>query len=351
MTDLIIQDLTCQLLHTELKQPFTTALHKVTEVQAVEVKITLSNGLTGFGTATPNEKVTGDTLATIQQVIIEVLRPCLLHKHFWHWNLLLDDLQNSIIHNTAAKAAVELALYDLRRQIFGVSLTDLLGGHNQKVITDYTISIAKPQIMVQQAQQLDQQGFSALKIKVGQRPILEEISIVNDIASAVCEHHVHLRIDANQAWTVKETLLADQIWYENNLPIDFIEQPVLAQQINAMAKLTAQTHFPIMADESAFSVIDVLNLIEQKACDFVNIKLMKTGGLRNAQQINDLCATAGISCMIGCMIEPINSITAAVAFASANTNIKFVDLDAILMTKTASHNSFLKIDQNILTPK
>ncbi|MFC6169533.1 enolase C-terminal domain-like protein [Loigolactobacillus jiayinensis] len=86
-----------------------------------------------------------------------------------------------------------------------------------------------------------------------------------------------------------------------------------------------------MADESVYSPNDAVQLLANQGCDFINIKLMKAGGLSMAEKINTLADSFGVRCMIGCMIETPNSIAAAVAFAEANPNIVFADLDSVYM--------------------
>lgn len=102
-----------------------------------------------------------------------------------------------------------------------------------------------------------------------------------------------------------------------------------------------------MADESVASYQDAINLIKHHACDYINIKLMKTGGLSEAIKINDLAQACGIKTMVGCMIEPVESIAAAAAFAVANKNVKFIDLDSIFMaTQDPDLGKYLEIKNN-----
>lgn len=332
MSALIIKDLQIDHKRVPLKHPFVTALHRVDSIEAVRVKIVLSNGIVGVGTGTPNEKVTGDNLASATAVIEQAIKPDLVGADFWQWQQLLARLHHSILNNTPAKAAVELALYDARRQLFHCSLTELLGGKTGSVTTDYTISIGQQAQMTAEAKTLVNRGFTSLKVKLGAAAVAQNIALIKAIAAAAGPT-IHLRLDMNQAWTKRSTLEAARAWKAAGLKIDFIEQPLPASDLAGMAALTADCPYPIMADESVHSFSDAQKVIAMQAADYINIKLMKTGGLSEAEKINALAASHGIGTMLGCMIEPIESIAAAASFALAHPNVKFADLDSIFMAE------------------
>lgn len=327
---LTISEISSETTHTPLKHPFVTAKHTVNDIAAIGVTIRLSNGLEGHGAATANEVVTGDTLESALIVINDVLKPQLLNQDFTAWEALLAKLHGAIKNNGPAKAAYEIALYDLRAQLFKVPLYQYLGGDDDQIATDFTIGIGEPEAMVKEAVEKEKAGFKALKIKVGGTNIAQETERIQQIAKAT-KRTTRLRIDANQAWNAKRSLaLIGQL---NNLAdrIDFIEQPVDAHDIEGLKRVTDNSPLPIMADESVFSPKDALNLLQQHACDYINIKLMKTGGLSQAEEINHLCELYGVNCMIGCMIESVSGIAAAASFAAAHQNVKFADLDSVFM--------------------
>lgn len=341
-----IKDIICSTKFVPLKRPFITALHKVDAIEGIQVQVVLSDGVIGIGAATANEKVTGDTTLTMQEVINSVIKPQLLNKDILDWNSVIFVLHNCIVHNTSAKAAVEIALFQARAQEAHQSLVNLLGGKKGEVSTDYTISIGTDEQMVNEAEQLVNQGFTSIKIKLGSHSIYHDIKTIEKISTEIGPK-VSLRIDCNQAWNCKQTLMASKIWSNQKLNIDFIEQPVKKDAIEDLTILTKESEIPIMVDESVASYSDAIKIIKQHACDYINIKLMKTGGLSEAIKINDLAETVGINTMVGCMIEPVESIVAAVDFAIANKNIKFVDLDSIFMVKENKDiNKYLKIKNN-----
>ena len=115
------------------------------------------------------------------------------------------------------------------------------------------------------------------------------------------------------------------------LDIELIEQPVHADDIEGLKYVTENTLTPIMADESIFSTKDALRVLELRAADLINIKLMKSGGIHEAIKINALAQSYGVECMVGSMIETKLGITAAAHFAASQPNVTRFDFDAPLM--------------------
>ncbi|MFC6177169.1 dipeptide epimerase [Companilactobacillus huachuanensis] len=326
-----IDKIDCSLIKIKLNKPFVTALHEVDSVQAVKVKVILDNGLSAIGSGTPNEMVTGDSLKGMLDIITNIISPKIMGNSLDNWNNLIDELQNSVEGNYPSKAALEIALFDLRSQLFKTSLTTLLGDKdNLPVKTDYTISIGSNQEMIKNAKEKIKQGFTSLKIKVGEREYYDDVKLIENLSESLTDN-ITFRVDVNQGWTVKEAIEAANEWKSKNIKIDFIEQPVTRYDLYGMKEVTENSPYPIMADESVFSLKDAINVIEAHACDLINIKLMKTGGLSVAESINKIAEAFGIKCMIGCMIESPISIAAAVDFASTHSNVVYADLDSIFM--------------------
>src|SRR5690606_3576386 len=109
-----------------------------------------------------------------------------------------------------------------------------------------------------------------------------------------------LRLDANQGWTAKQAVYAMHALENAGVVLELLEQPVKAADIDGMKYVTERVNTPVMADESVFGPHQVFELIQQRAADIINIKLMKTGGLSNAIKVADIAALHGIPCMIGC---------------------------------------------------
>ena len=235
-------------------------------------------------------------------------------------------VQTALERNTSAKAAVEIALYDLWAQLYETPLYRMLGGGEPVITTDITISVDHIDKMVADSLSAVDRGFESLKIKVG-KDIGLDIERVKAIHAAV-EGRALLRLDANQGWTAKQAVHAMHALEDAGVHLELLEQPVRAQDLAGLKYVTDRVHTPVMADESVFGPIEVIELIEQRAADIINIKLMKTGGISNAVRIADIAAVYGVECMIGCMIETSISVAAAVHLAIAKAGvITKVDLD------------------------
>ena len=168
-------------------------------------------------------------------------------------------------------------------------------------------------------------GFETLKIKVGKDAAMD-LERMKAIRKAV-GYDVDLRIDANQGWSPKEAVKVLTDMEDAGLNIEFVEQPVKAHDIEGMKFVTDHVAIPVLADESVFSPQDALSILQQHAADFINIKLMKTGGLYNALKICSIAEVYGVECMIGCMLEAKVSVNAAVHLAAAKSIITKIDLD------------------------
>ena len=187
------------------------------------------------------------------------------------------------------------------------------------------MGINKPEIMAAKAAAHVKQGFNVIKTKVG-TGTAEDIARMKAIREAVGPD-VKIRVDANQAWTAKEAV--NIIERLNEYDLELCEQPVRADDIEGLAYVTAHTSVPIMSDESCFNAHDALRPVSARAVDIVNIKLMKCGGIREAQKINAICEAAHIPVMLGCMVEETNiGVTAAASLGAAMRNITRADLDA-----------------------
>ena len=314
------------MLRVPLKTPFKTALRTVDTVEDVVVMVRTDTGHTGYGEAAATAVITGDTHGSIIEAIRHFIKPRLVGQDVANLNRLCGLVQSSMERNSSAKAAVEIALYDLWAQLHGAPLYQMLGGGDPVITTDITISVDYIDKMVADSLSALDRGFESLKIKVG-KDIGLDIERVKAIHAAV-EGRALLRLDANQGWTAKQAVHAMRALEEAGVVLELLEQPVKAADIAGLKYVTDRVNTPVMADESVFNPSQVIDLIQQRAADIVNIKLMKTGGLSNAIRIADIAAIHGVPCMIGCMIESSISVAAAVHLAVAKSDvITKVDLD------------------------
>ena len=308
-----------------LRVPFKTALRSVDSVEDVVVEVHTDAGAIGYGEAPPTGVITGDTTGAIVGAIQDHIGRAILDRDVDDLEDLLQRVQRSIVHNTSAKAAVDMALWDLYGQLHRIPVYKLLGGARHRIVTDITISVNPPEEMARDARDAIARGYDCLKVKVGANPALdvERLSAVRRAAGdGVC-----IRIDANQAWRPREAVRILNEMQAKGLAIEFVEQPVKAQDIDGLRYVTEHSDVPVLADESVFSPEDAMRIMQTRAADLINIKLMKCGGLTNALKIASAAEVYGVECMIGCMLEAKISVNAAVELACAKSIITKVDLD------------------------
>ena len=321
-----ITDIRFGMLRVPLKTPFKTALRTVETVEDIVVSIHTDTGHVGYGEAPATAVITGDTHGSIVSAINKFIAPRLIGEEIANLNRITRLIQGALERNTSAKAAVEIAVYDLWAQLYDTPLYKMLGGGEPVITTDITISVDHIDKMVADSLSAVDRGFESLKIKVG-KDIGVDIERVRAIYAAV-EGRALLRLDANQGWTAKQAVYAMQALEDAGVRLELLEQPVKAQDIDGLKYVTDRVHTPVMADESVFGPLQVIDLIKARAADIINIKLMKTGGISNAIRIADIAALYGVECMIGCMLETSISVAAAVHVAVAKSGvITKVDLD------------------------
>ncbi|MDZ7289908.1 MAG: dipeptide epimerase [candidate division KSB1 bacterium] len=318
-----IAQIDCFPITFRLKNPYSIAYESYDTAENLLVRIETSAGLVGWGNAAPDVHVTGETFTQVSKVLAESLVPHLIGRDA-RCVAALDELaRQKVPYAPAARAAIDMAFYDLLGQRAGLPLYQLLGFARPRILTSITIGIMSIEEGVRQAKEFVKSGFRALKIKTG-RDWKEDVERVRAIRQTVGPT-IALRIDANQGYNAE-----DAIQMIRELPecqIEFVEQPTPA---NAWADLKAvhdASPVPIMADESVRSARDVFNLAANKIVDLVNLKLMKTGGITGAIQAAEVATTAGVGIMLGCMDESRLSIAAAVHLACALPGVQYADLD------------------------
>ncbi|MDH3902112.1 MAG: dipeptide epimerase [Xanthomonadales bacterium] len=327
-----IQSIRFGMLNVPLKTPFKTAMRTVKEIEDVVVIVETDTGHTGYGSAPATAVITGDTHGSIIEAISKVMSPVLIGRDIADLNNLINTVQNSIVRNFSAKAAIEIAIYDLFGQLYNAPLYQLLGGGDNVISTDITISVDYIDKMVEDTLNAIEQGFETLKIKVGKDPALD-IERIKAIYAAVNERAL-IRLDANQGWTPKQTVSVLQTLEDSGVQLELVEQPVRGDDIEGMKYVTERIHTPVMADESSFGPKEAIELIRTRAADIINIKLMKTGGISNAVKIADIAGIYGVNCMIGCMLESSIGVAAAAHIAVAKASvITKVDLDTPALGK------------------
>ncbi|MDZ7649644.1 MAG: dipeptide epimerase [Cytophagales bacterium] len=315
---------TADLVNTK---PYTIAFKTVDEVLNAFVEITLDNGVTGIGAANPSEYVTGESFEQCTKALEENNLEFLIGRDIHELNQLTFEVWKKFPKNPAARAALDIALYDAYTKFLGVPLVKFLGQKIKSLPTSNTIGIKNVEETLKEAQEYDERGFSVLKVKLG-KDLEEDIERMVKLREKFGKKFV-IRIDANQGYTSAQTI--EFYNRTKSLDIELIEQPLPAKAIEEAKKLPEDIRKILAADESLLTPEDAYQLVMPPvATGIFNIKLMKCGGVSQALKIADIGSLAGVDLFWGCNDESIVSITAALHAAFACENTKYIDLDGSL---------------------
>jgi L-alanine-DL-glutamate epimerase-like enolase superfamily enzyme len=317
-------------LRIPLIRPFITALRRTEHVEDIVVVVECDNGLIGYGSAASTPVITGDSNESILGAL-QILAHKFIGADLTNFEEILKQIQLSLVNNSSAKAALDIAVHDLVAKNLQTPLYKLLGGGIPQVKILSTVSVKDVAAMVADAELFVAQGFETLKIKVGLNPD-EDILRLKAIRQAVGTQ-IHILSDANQGWDCKAALNIIDNLVLNQIGIAMVEQPVKAWDLEGLKYVRDNSRLPIYADESVFSVRDASRVISMQATDGINIKLMKSGGIYPARTIYELATAHNLPCMAGCMLESPIGLAAMASLIVGRSNIKFVDLDPITMIK------------------
>ena len=312
------------MMRVPLVRPFRISLGVITHAVSCLVEIETDEGITGYGEGSPGPLITGEnlegTVATIQ-----ALKEKLIGMDPRDIEAVYTVMNRTVAYAGTAKAAIDIACHDILGKSCNLPLYRLLGGLSSEVETDMTVGLDEPQVMAERAKAHVEAGFNVIKTKVG-TDIESDLARVRAIREAVGDD-VKIRLDANQGWHAKEAVkLLDRL---NEYDIELVEQPVPRYDFEGLKYVTKYSSVPVMADESCWDSKDALKLVSERAVDFINIKLMKCGGLYEAKKIVNIAEAAGVEVMLGCMAEESGiAINAAAALGAALKNITRFDLDA-----------------------
>lgn len=307
-------------------EPFAIATGTMDYAQNTLIRIHTDNGLVGYGECSAFPMIVGETQDTCLVLARDFAR-------LWKGRDASDiaarlaELDLYIAKNATIKSAFDMALHDLAAKKAGLPLYRFLGGEKREIETDITIGISSPEEMAAKAMEFVDAGARVLKIKLGKDPV-QDVERIRVIRGRVGKQ-ITIRIDANQGWDFEGAVQA--LRGLEAFEIEFCEQPMRAYNDHLLPALRQQTRIPIMADESCYDHRDALRLIESKACDYLNIKFSKSGGIAEALRIHEVAQQQGMPCMIGGMLETRLALAANVHFAYAAPGVQFFDMDTCMV--------------------
>ena len=304
-----------------LTRPYTIAFNEVDSVDLHFVRLRADTGLEGLGSAAPTD-ITGETSEACGAALLEVGPQVVIGRDPRCLRALTGDIRAHMSAMPAARAALDMAVYDLVARDVGAPLVDLLGRRHDALPTSITIGIMPLEETLEEADEYLQRGFRCLKIKIG-HDVEEDIARLHGLRERV-GGHIAIRADANQGYSREEAVRMGSV--ARKLNVEFVEQPLPANAVDEMRGLGAGV--AMAADESLHNLADALALSGKPApFEIFNIKLMKCGGVSSGLQIAAIARAAGLDLMWGCMDESVISIAAAIHTAYACAATRFLDLD------------------------
>lgn len=307
-----------------LKQPFVISYHTYNDMPSIIVKLETDEGFIGYGEAVPDEHVTGETWESTFHLLKNTLGPSIIGENPLQIERIHERMNKVAYGVPAAKAAIDIACFDLIGKKLGQPIYQLIGGryHDEFPIT-HVLSIGEPEKMAREAAERVQMGYTSFKIKVG-TDVMQDVNRIKAVYESVKNDAV-IRVDVNQGWKTSAAALKG-IRALQSIDIDWLEQPVMADDIDGMAFIRSKTDLSLMIDEGLKGQREMKEIISKNAADRVNIKLMKCGGILPAVKLAYQAELAGIECQVGSMVESSIASSAGFHVAFSKKNITSVEL-------------------------
>jgi muconate cycloisomerase len=298
-----IADVRVVLADIPVRRPHEMSFTTLERVNFAFVRVASDAGVVGWGEAaclggpTWSEESSESVAATIERYIA----PWLVGTEATAIEAVRREMARRVQGNPFARAAVEMALWDLNGRALGVPVHRLLGGRvRDRVPLSWSLAVESGDAEVAEAREKVARGHRIFKIKTGAHAVAHDVERVRRIREAVGPD-VSLRVDANQGWTRATALQA--IGAMEPYALDFVEQPLPKWDLEGMAEIARRVSVPVMADESCFSPQDALAIARLGGVSILALKVTKAGGLLGTMAVARIAEAAGLGCYVGCMIE------------------------------------------------
>ncbi|HUD44678.1 MAG TPA: enolase C-terminal domain-like protein [Patescibacteria group bacterium] len=349
-----------------LKEPFRIANVTMYDIFYVVVKVETDNGIVGFGEAAPAWEVTGETWQSVVACVNLFTQKSLLGfsligqpvNDFEEIQNLINTINpisglQLIASNSSAKAAIEQAILDIYGKYKNQPIYSFFGGNNKRIPFTKNISIFPIKETIKKVQEGIDDGANIIRLKIGLPNFdgnpehTRDIEVINKTYELISQkkRKIMLVADANQGF--KTVAQAAVFCKKIEGKLDWLEQPVLAGNLLSFKQLKAETSIPLMADESMNSYSTAEMLLDLGCVDFLNIKLMKTGGIIAALKIIALAKKYNVKCQIGSMIESQLGTAMGCQLYMCDDSIISTDLNSFNLL-SHQYASGLELDTNLL---
>ena len=263
---------------------YRTARTSMTSFDSTIIEIVTENGIVGYGETCPHGPVYQPHHAAGARAALGQIGPHLIGLNVLGIECIRDAMDEALSGHQYAKAAVDIALWDLAGKIYNARVCDLLGGAKQETVPSYyAIGMTEPEQAAAIAKEKQAEGYRRLQLKVGGRDLDIDIAAIRKVHE-ILQPGVKLVVDANRGWTSRDALLVSQACRDLSL---VIEQP--CDTLGEIASLHGRLSHPVFLDESTEGLGVVLQAVGQRICDGFSLKVTRMGGLSSMCTIRDIC--------------------------------------------------------------
>jgi L-alanine-DL-glutamate epimerase-like enolase superfamily enzyme len=312
-----------------LRTTFSTALGQKRRLQSILVRVVLDDGVSGVGEIPTSAAFADETPSVIARVLREA-GPRLLGAPVDDYGRLIDGLRRDFPQTVMTISGLDVALFRAflaRRQI---PEHRYWGGHLGRLETDITLPfVTDREVLAAWIGFAARKGFTTYKLKVSgnldqDRAVLSSVHELLHLRVG----RFHLRLDGNQGYTQKTFLAFLDYIQKERYGIELFEQPLRKDDFHGLASIKERSPLPIILDETILSAADARRAIDNNLGDGINIKIAKSG-IGESTRLLELARSHRMKVMIGCMIETMVGLSAAVQLAAGAGSFDFIDLDAV----------------------
>jgi L-alanine-DL-glutamate epimerase-like enolase superfamily enzyme len=259
---------------------------EVGELESTVVAVVTDGGLVGYGETCPVGSVYQPQHMLGARAAVAEMAPHLLGESAVNLRRMHWTMDQALAGHSYAKAAFDIAAYDLAGKASNLRVCELLGGALRERVPSYaSIGVVTPDEAVEEARKKRAEGYGRIQLKVGGRDISEDIVAIREVA-AVLVPHVRLVVDANRAWTTSEAIAVSSECRDIRL---VLEQP--CNSLEEVAALHGRIQHPVLLDESTEDIPTVIRVASQRIADGFGLKVTRVGGLSAMRTIRDICET------------------------------------------------------------
>ena len=299
-----------------LKNRFHTALRSIDNFDVYQLKVELSNGEYLLSEVVATPAITGISADVLIQDIHETLIPILEESSFEDANDLYAQLSSHLPNNPTARALGDLVITSGNKSSQALTIK-----------TDVTVPMCTLEEMGFLMSDRISDGFTAFKIKLGEDSLANNLEKIKILDQLTPQNRI-LRVDPNQSWSVDYTIAFLEAVDSLSIDLEYLEQPIQREDLKGLAFIRHNSSTAIMADEACFALNDLNRIIDMGAADWVNIKILKSGGVTPAREMAAVALHNGLHLSFGCMIESPLGVRAAMKLAHEFAPDETHDLDA-----------------------